>query len=93
MKNRLQSAMRLFLLPGYGPWATTLDTELGGVGLSIFWKRRMTMLSTAEQDFVSIVLARSALLVGYRPVAAFAYAVGLSRRGRRWRKSLTRRRA
>src|SRR6476619_3938946 len=62
MKNRLPSAMRLFLSPGYGPWATTLDTEPGGVGLSIFWKRRMTMLSTLNSTSPRLSWRAAALL-------------------------------
>jgi hypothetical protein len=71
MKRRIRSAIRLFLSPGYGPWATTLDTEPGGVGLSIFWKRRMTMLSTLNTTSSRLSWRASVLLVAIA-IGAFA---------------------
>jgi hypothetical protein len=71
MKSQLRSAIRLALSPGYGPWATTLDTELGGVGLSIFWKRRMTMLSTLNTTSSRLTWRASALLAAIA-LGAFA---------------------
>jgi hypothetical protein len=71
MKRRIRSAIRLFLSPGYGPWATTLDTEPGGVGLSIFWKRRMTMLSTLNATS-SRLSWRASVLLAAIALGAFA---------------------